>query len=47
MADLKDFQRIYSDDFDISKLQDALIEYINSLEVKIKELEARLEAGGL
>lgn len=46
MADLKAFVRIHSNDFDTSKLQDAIIEYILSLEAKIAELEARLEAGG-
>lgn len=47
MPDLKSFVKIHSDDYDTSKLQDAILNYINSLEIKIQDLEARLEAGGL
>ena len=47
MPDLQKYIPIHSDDFDISKLQDAVQAYIRSLEAKIKELEARLTAGGL
>jgi len=43
MANLKKFVTINSKDFDISKLQDAILNYIRSLEAKIKELEERIE----
>ena len=47
MANLAKFIQINSEEFDIMKLQDAILNYIRSLEAKIQELEDRLEAGGL
>jgi hypothetical protein len=47
MAELKPLKKIHIEDRVLLQLQTNLFEFTKNLSDKIKEIEARLEAGGL